>query len=82
MRRNSKIHFWIETEAKQVIKQKAQEEGLSVSEYCRDLIRDDLRLLKLEIMMRKVIFILENRKIYKEARSNNYNQRHEIKTVS
>lgn len=73
MKKNSKIHFWIETELKNSIEKKAKEKELSVSEYCREIIKDNFKFAKLEIILEKMIFLLENRKIYKGVRINNSN---------
>ena len=62
MKRNSKIHFWIETEIKEIIKKKAKEDNLSLSEYCRDIIRDNLKSLKLENMIERILEILDKDK--------------------
>jgi hypothetical protein len=69
MKKNSKIHFWVETELKKKIERQAKENGLSVSEYCRDIIKENYKLSNLEKMMKKMIFLLENRKIYKEEKN-------------
>ena len=73
MKKNSKIHFWVETEFKQNLKKQAQEEGLTISDYCRNKLKENSRILKIEKMVEKIIFILEDRKIYKQASSININ---------
>lgn len=40
-------------------------------------MKDNLKLLKLEMMIEKILFLLENRKIYKEVPLTN--NRHETK---
>jgi len=71
MKKNSKVHFWIETETKRIIEKKAEESGLSISEYCREIIKDNSKFLKIENALDKIIYILNNRKIYKEVHINN-----------
>ena len=65
MSKNSKIHFWIETESKNLIEKLAKEEGLTVSDYCRNKFKENSKLSKIENAVDKILFILENRKIYK-----------------
>ena len=65
MRKNSKLHFWISTEIKQSIEKQAKEEGLTISDYCRNKFKENSRLSKIESSVDKILFILENRKVYK-----------------
>jgi hypothetical protein len=76
MRKNSKVHFWIETELKLMLEKKAKSEGLSVSEYCRNILREDFKFREIKIMLEKIQSALENRKIYKEVHINNSNIGH------
>lgn len=65
MRKNSKIHFWIETENKKLIEKLAMEEGLTISDYCRNRFKENSKLTKIESTVDKILFLLENRKVYK-----------------
>ncbi len=67
MRKTSKIHFWIETETKQLIEKQAREEGITISNYCRSKLKGDSDILKIKNMLDKILFLIENRKIYKEV---------------
>ena len=61
MRKTSKIHFWIETEARQFIEKQAREEGLTISNYCRNKLKEDSDILKIKNMLEKILFLIENR---------------------
>ena len=63
MRKNSKIHFWIETEIKQNIEKLAKEEGLTISDYCRNKFKENSKISKIDNAVDKILFILENRKV-------------------
>ena len=71
MRKTSKIHFWIETEARQFIEKQAIEEGLTISNYCRNKLKEDSDISKIKNMLEKILFLVENRKIYKEVHLTN-----------
>lgn len=73
MKKTSKIHLWIETEAKQQIQRKANEQGISINEYCRRILRENSKLSKIEYTLDKMMSILENRGIYKAKRLTNFN---------
>ncbi len=55
MKKNTKIHFWIESEVKQFIEKQAQEEGLTISDYCRNKLKDNSRLIRIEMMLEEVL---------------------------
>ena len=55
MKKNTKIHFWIESEIKQAIEKQAQEEGLTISDYCRNKLKDSSRLIRIERMLEEVL---------------------------
>ncbi len=67
MRKNTKIHLWLDSELKELITKRAKEEGLIISEFCRRKLRDDSRLARIELMLEKILSNVENRKIYKEV---------------
>jgi len=61
----------METGLKEAIAKQAQEEGISMCELCRRKLKEPSRIIKIENMVGKILFLLENRKIYKEAYINN-----------
>lgn len=65
MRKNSKIHLWLETDLKKLVEMHAKEEGISICEYCRKKIKENDRIIKIEITVDKILEIITNRKIYK-----------------
>ena len=65
MKKNSQIHIWLETELKEKVEKQAQEEHISIGELCRQKLRDNSRTIKIEIMLEKLISILESRGLYK-----------------
>jgi hypothetical protein len=65
MKKNSRLYIWIETDLKNSIEEKAKEEKVSINEYCRKRLRESSESNKTDIMLKKVLNILENRKVYK-----------------
>lgn len=65
MRKNSKVHFWIETEIKQALEKRAYGDGLTISQYCRNRLNDADKISSIEGMVKKILFLLQNRKVYK-----------------
>ena len=61
----------METELKEAIAKQAQEEGISMCEFCRRKLKESSRIIKIENIVGKILFLLENRKIYKETYTNN-----------
>ena len=68
MRKNSKIHLWLDTELKEQAEKQAKEEGISLCEFCRRRLKENSNILKIEYNVEKIISILENRGIYKSKR--------------
>jgi len=66
MKRNSKIHLWLETDLKESVEKQAREEGISVCEFCRRKLKENQRIVKIEIMIERILEIVD-RKIYKEV---------------
>ena len=51
MKKNSQIHFFIETDILESLKLKAKEEGITVSKMCREKLREYGLLVKvLEVL--------------------------------
>jgi uncharacterized protein YnzC (UPF0291/DUF896 family) len=57
MGKNSHLHLSIETKFLNEIKEKAKEKGLTLSEYCRQRIKEDSQLDRIEGMIKKLIII-------------------------
>ena len=51
MKKNSQIHLFIETEILDNLKKQANEEGISISELCRQKLYECSRLTKIELMV-------------------------------
>lgn len=51
MKKNSQIHLFIETEVLHILKRQADEEGISVSELCRQKLRECSRLARIEMIL-------------------------------
>ena len=58
MKKNSQIHFHLDTESYEKIKKEAREKGITVSELCRARIKEGDRLERIENMFDKVVKIL------------------------
>jgi hypothetical protein len=67
MNKNSRLYIWIETDLKNLIEQKAKEEKVSINEYCRKRLRESSEINKTDMMLKKVLYLLENRKVFKGA---------------
>ena len=46
MKKNSQIHFYIETDVLNILKAKAKEEGITISKLCREKLREYGLLVK------------------------------------
>lgn len=54
MKRNSQIHLWLETELKELLEKQAQDAKLSINELCRQKLRENDRLTKIEIVLDRI----------------------------
>lgn len=52
---NSHIHLMIKTSLLNEIKRKAKDKGLCLSEYCRQMLRGDSQLDKIEKMIKRIL---------------------------
>jgi len=68
MRKNSKIHLWMDSELKKLAEKQAKDEGISLCEFCRRRLKENSRILKIENNVEKILYILENRDIYKSKK--------------
>ena len=55
MKKNSQIHIWLETELKEKIERQAQEDNISLGELCRQRLRENSKLVKIEMMLNESI---------------------------
>ena len=55
MAKNSQIHFNLETEILSQLKEYAEKEGISLSEYCRKQLLKISQLDRIEFMVKKFI---------------------------
>ena len=61
-KKNSQIHFVIETSLKEILEREAQLEEISLAELCRKKLRHNSRLVKIEFMLEKLNNKLTNGK--------------------
>jgi len=52
-KKNSQIHLVMETKLLNELKRKASEKGLSTSEFCRQKLRDDTQLDRIEKIIKR-----------------------------
>ena len=58
MIKNSQIHFNIDTETFLYIKEQAEKEGFSVSEFCRRKIKENPKLDNIKYMIQRIYDII------------------------
>ncbi len=58
MKKNSQIHLFLETELKEKLEKEAQGQNISFSELCRQRLRDNDRLSKIEYVLEQIQIIL------------------------
>jgi hypothetical protein len=56
MKKNSHIHIVIETSFKEALKREAKSQNMYFSEFCRNKLREDLNLLRIE----KILIEIKN----------------------
>lgn len=54
MRKNSRLHFSIETDIFNALKKEAEQEGLSISALCRHKLCEYPKLTKIEFMIENI----------------------------
>ena len=62
MKKNSQLHISLGTDLFVLLKKEANEKGICLSEYCRQKLRENYYLEKIEIML--------NKSSYKNERKN------------
>ena len=63
-KKNTKIHFVIETSTKELLVREAQMQEVSLAELCREKLKRNSRLIKIEMMLEEINKILkENGKV-------------------
>lgn len=60
MKKNTQLHLVVETELFERLKKQAQEEGLTISESCRNKLKENSRIIKIEMMVEKILTKIEN----------------------
>jgi len=58
MKKNSRIHLWLETELKEKLENHAKENNISLNELCRQKLRENDRLSKIEYSLEQIQIIL------------------------
>jgi len=54
MGKNSHLHFTMETPLKEFLRKEATKNNMYMAEYCRQMIRDESRLQKIEKILREI----------------------------
>ena len=54
MGKNSHLHLIMETSLKEFLKEEASKNNMSISEYCRQKIREESRLQKIERLLLEI----------------------------
>jgi len=54
MGKNSHLHLTMETSLKEFLKEEATKNSMGLSEYCRQKIRDEFRLQKIEKLLQEI----------------------------
>ena len=55
MKKNSQIHIFLETELKEKLGKQADDEGISISELCRQKLKENSQLEKIEMMLENLL---------------------------
>jgi len=74
MRKNSQIHLFLETEVLQSLKFQAKELGISVSNLCRNKLRECLQLNRIEGVLKEI-----NEKLARQKLNTKLNKLQEVK---
>lgn len=61
MKNNCKIHLWLDSELKQVVERQAEEEGIPVCEFCRRKLRENERIVRIEMKLERILKIIGDR---------------------
>ena len=56
MKKNSQLHISLGTELLVLLKKEASEKGMCLSEYCRQKLRENFYLEKIESMLNKLSY--------------------------
>ena len=60
MTKNTQLHLVVETDLFNDLKTQAEEDGLTISELCRQKLRECSRLIKIQFMLEELV---KNRKV-------------------
>ena len=55
MKKNSQLHLFLETQTLNNLKKQASEDNVSVSELCRQKIREEPRLTRIELILERLL---------------------------
>ena len=55
MRKNHQLHFYIDKDLKQVLEREAEERGVSLSELCRQKLKESSQLTRLELLIEALL---------------------------
>lgn len=55
MKKNYKIHLVIDKELAENLKKSAEENNISIAENCRQKLREDSQLKRIELMIEKIL---------------------------
>jgi hypothetical protein len=62
MKKNCQLHLFLETDLLETLQKEAQENDVSISEMCRQKLRQSSRLKKIEILLENINCKLERKK--------------------
>lgn len=66
MKKNSQLHLYLETKLRQVLGEQAAEREITISELCRQKLRQNDRLDKIEKILEELLE-REQKKIFKDS---------------
>ncbi len=55
MKKNSKLHIALETKLFEKIKQEAKEQNIPIAELCRQRLKKNSQLTRIELMLERII---------------------------
>ncbi len=71
MKKNARIYIWLDSELKERLIKEAQENNISVCELCRNKLKQNLQLDRIELKLDNLTkSILKNRGLFKAKRFN------------
>jgi len=55
MKKNSQIHLWLTSKFKEELEQKAEENNVSLNEFCLQKLKEDNRLRRIEKILEELL---------------------------